>query len=158
MGGMKDYELIDLATGIALKAHKGQSRHDGVTPYFLHVEQVSGMFTVPKEKALALLHDSIEDGEKNGVTFEYIRDEFNKVDPNWIFDSDLTYIFYGLKVLTHAKDKTYKEYICGIVYSPYKKLKIADIVCNLCDDPSDYQKEKYRKAMKILLDPAHNVC
>lgn len=151
-------KLLDLATGIALKAHKNQFRADGKTPYFLHVEQVSGMFTVPREKALALLHDAVEDGEENGVTFEYIKKQFGDTEGSYfIFDPDLIYILSGIKTLTHAKDKTYKEYIIDIAYSTYNAHKMADIVCNLCDDPSDYQKEKYRKAMKILLDPAHNV-
>jgi hypothetical protein len=57
----------------------------------------------------------------------------------------------GLVALTHDKTTdTYKEYVDAIPLR-YIKFKMGDITINLADTPTEYQKVKYKKAMKLLL-------
>ena len=56
---------INNAYWYAVRAHKGQKRKDGITPYIAHPIEVAGivstMTTVPSVIAAALLHDTVED-------------------------------------------------------------------------------------------------
>lgn len=142
-------KLYQLAIKIARKAHKGQFRKDGVTEYIKHPLELADMFDDYLDKSLAVFHDTIEDGADRGVTYEYILDQ---LDRGGFSDDTIIYIMTGLEFLTHDKSvDTYKEYVQKIAVTIYKKFKIADITVNLAGDPSDYQKMKYKKAMKILL-------
>lgn len=148
----KEFEydkMYDLALDIMRNAHKGQFRRDGVTKYEVHPIELADMFDSHLDKIIAVLHDVIEDGLDQGVTEEYIREEFERAGFSGV---NLMYVMYGLKYLTHDKEEdTYAEYIEKIAGTVYRKFKIADITINLADSPSDYQKMKYKKAMKILL-------
>ena len=61
----KKHTEIDRAFWYAVKAHKGQKRKDGVTPYISHpieVAEITGTMTSdPRVIAAALLHDVVED-------------------------------------------------------------------------------------------------
>ena len=46
---------------IATSAHEGQTRRDGVTPYIEHPKAVARRVHTDDEKAVAFLHDIIED-------------------------------------------------------------------------------------------------
>lgn len=69
------------AAAFAARAHRHQTRKDGVTPYASHVFRVA--MTVrdifgcddPVALAAALLHDTIED---TGADYDELRDEFGK--------------------------------------------------------------------------------
>ncbi|MFZ2378181.1 MAG: HD domain-containing protein, partial [Trichococcus flocculiformis] len=52
--------LEELAFEIARAAHAGQTDKAGLD-YILHPQQVAAMVTTDEEKAVALLHDIIED-------------------------------------------------------------------------------------------------
>lgn len=132
-----------LAKEVATKAHAGQFRRDGKTPYIKHPEQVASFFLEGSLKwSVAYLHDVIEDtylGAKD-LKEEGI-DEETIIHVQWI---------------THRSKETYFEYIERIAQSPLAtKVKIADIFANLSDSPTEKQKEKYKKALKILLDNRH---
>lgn len=125
---------------IARTLHDGQMRYDGVTPYISHVEKVVN--TVGKDKYLqcvAWLHDTIEDTDVDLETFESLGIERG--------------IISRTLVLTHKPEDTYNEYIRIIRDTPLSgcvKVKIADIVSNLSDEPSHRQIDKYYKALLIL--------
>lgn len=108
------------------------------------------MMDTEEEKIIAVLHDVIEDTETTLVKKEvpYYTLVFKDKNYNLCLHSG-----QALKLLTH-KEQSYEDYINIIAYSKNKlatKVKIADITCNLLDNPSESQKKKYNKAMKILL-------
>lgn len=57
-----DMHLIDTALQIAASAHAGQTDKAG-RPYILHPLRVMAAMDTDEERAVALLHDVIEDGE-----------------------------------------------------------------------------------------------
>lgn len=70
-------DLLEKALSFAIKAHEGQKRKNGRTPYILHpveVAAVAATLTDDEEiLAAAALHDTVEDTQ---VTIEDIRREF----------------------------------------------------------------------------------
>lgn len=130
--------LIERTRTFAHEAHKGQLRRDGKTPYIQHVEKVASFFEEGSVAwVVAMLHDTIEDTD---VTMGKIAEHFND------FISD------AVNVLTHPRYEAYHEYILRIANHPFViPIKIADIISNLTDSPTKHQKEKYERALKILL-------
>ena len=127
-----------LCERIAREAHKGQTRRDG-DPYIWHPLRVAECFSSSEMKSAALLHDVIED--TNLEKLDLLR---NGV-PNKI--TDVVYL------LTKQHPGTsYPEYIKRITESPAATLiKLAHMIDNLCDSPTEKQKEKYRSAAQVLI-------
>ena len=70
---MTDYNLIKTALSIAKEAHKGQHDKAGAD-YIFHPITVALLCDTAKEKAVALLHDTLEDcGDV--VTYEMLTDK-----------------------------------------------------------------------------------
>jgi len=91
-------------------------------------------------KVIAVLHDVMEDNTK------YTR---NVLDILGV-DSDTLDV---LDLLTHKEGDTYKEYILKLrVNQRARRIKLADMICNLSDSPTYRQKNKYVKFAKLLLD------
>lgn len=68
----------------------------------------------------AILHDLVEDKEKEGYTFDYLTCEG--------FDSNVIYI---LQLLTHRRDISYMDYIKNLAHNPIAKaIKKADLEHN----------------------------
>lgn len=132
----------ELALQIAQKAHAGQVDKAG-KDYILHPMTVASYMDTDTEKAIAYLHDVLEDTD---VTVDALREIF----PNEIVDTLIT--------LTHRKDESYFEYIQKVSKSKLaKKVKVADLLHNLditrIKEPTkqDYERlEKYKKAILYL--------
>ena len=132
----------ELALQIAQKAHAGQVDKAG-KDYILHPMTVASYMDTDTEKAIAYLHDVLEDTD---VTV----DELKTIFPNEIVDT--------LIILTHRKDESYFEYIQRVSKSKLaKKVKVADLLHNLditrIKEPTkqDYERlEKYKKAILYL--------
>ena len=127
------------AQEIAEFAHADQYRRDGVTPYITHPEAVASMFEPwSLEWQVAWTHDVLED---TGLT------------PEWLLHNGLNEsAVFILKALTKKKNEPYIDYTRRLL--PYKsavRVKLADMIVNLADDPSDRQKEKYLQAFPLLL-------
>lgn len=134
----------DIAYELAQKAHEGQTRRDGVTPYFNHVRDVARVagdrFGFDDELiATALLHDTVESGAS-------------------IVDLELAGIngrvVSAVLLLSLNKSISYEENIRAIKNSNNQlaiKVKIADNLSNLSDDPTDKQILKYAKSLQILM-------
>ena len=123
-----------LAYKIALEAHTGQTRRDGITPYFTHCFAVANhrRITTVEEKAVALLHDVLED---TSLSFEELLEK--GIDKN---------IVDAVICLTKSPGQSYDAYLINIKANPLAKtVKIADMLCNLGDNPTDKQILKYRK-------------
>ncbi len=136
--------LVEVALTLATKAHRGQTRADGVTPYLEHPLAVEQEFLVnwgnvtcdlrfdqydmevekARGRAIALLHDTLERDCAQRVTTEDLRAlGFKDLVPE-------------LTLLTHAPEDTYLDYIlrlrgmrviCPLAYY----VKLADLAANM---------------------------
>lgn len=123
--------MYNEAIKIALKAHDGQYRKDGKTPYIIHPIRVANYFKDDLKKTIAILHDVCEDTNQDLS----------------MFPKEVTDI---LELLTKGSD--YMEYIKRLSKNKIaREIKVADIVDNLSDDCSDEQIKKYYKALTILI-------
>lgn len=135
-------------------------------PYITHPLAVMSMMDTEEEKIIAVLHDIFEDStaQLGNRAKEY---NFNERECSIKF-ADITYsitsnLWASLYALTKPnsdwdkfKEKghyqSYQGYIKDITLNKTAtKVKIADIVHNLSCSPSDHAKEKYLKAMSVLL-------
>ncbi len=133
--------LVRLCKQIAHKAHKGQTRYDGKTPYIEHVKKVVSLVGENKEfQCIAWLHDVLEDSD-------------HTIDTLVELGVPTHIVWYVSNSLTHKKGQSYFDYIRLInVLQVATKIKIADIVANLSDNPTDKQVIKYYKALCILCE------
>ena len=135
--------IVEIARKISHEAHKGQYRNDGFTPYIEHPEAVWNKVKNESEEiqAVALLHDTIEDDPN--TTEQTLRDAGLPET-----------VIAAVKLLTKSeKYEPYMTYLARVKENPIAlKVKIADMLCNLADDPTPRQVEKYRKGMLFLQD------
>lgn len=133
---------LDLATDLAFQAHHGQFRRDGKTPYINH--PVNVMVRLKKkgegEEVLmaAVLHDVLEESE---MTAEYLLNQGIPLN-----------VVYSVNVLTKDKDVDYELYLTRVKSNEIaRKVKIADMLENLSDDPTEKQIKKYAKGLLFLM-------
>lgn len=132
----------ELALQIAKKAHAGQVDKAG-KDYILHPMTVASCMDTDTEKAIAYLHDVLEDTDASV-------DELRYMFSTEIVDAVIT--------LTRNKDDSYFEYIQKVSKSKLaKKVKAADLLHNLditrIKEPTerDFKRlEKYKKAILYL--------
>lgn len=135
---LEEIDHIGLCRDISIKAHRGQKRRGTDEPYSSHPLKVSKMVDTAYLKCIAYLHDVLEDTEE---TIYSLREK--GVDQS---------VIDGVDILTHKKGESYELYIKRIAqHSQLAKIKIADMMDNLCGQPSERQKEKYHKSLIILL-------
>ena len=130
---------LDLARQIATKAHTGQSRNDGVTPYISHSQKVVSLLYGIDAKVIGWLHDVLED---TPLTEQDLLDE----------GIQATYVS-AVSLLTKEKGQVYSSYIEELKDCEHPiiiRVKIADIVANLTDKPSANQIIKYTEALTSL--------
>jgi len=140
-------------------AHLGQTRRDG-SPYITHpvaVQKIVKRFYPDNLKAqvLAVLHDSLEDGPKPGLTEEELRQLIRGsiTDPR-----DLMEIEEALDLMTHDKSvhPVYEDYLRHVFSNPLSSIvKIGDLIHNLSHNPSDRQIFKYNNALSEVAPPNH---
>lgn len=110
-------DFVSKAYHIAEKAHEGQVDKAG-DDYFFHPLAVSRMVNSNAEKAVAYLHDVVEDTD---LTLDDLKAEGL---PEYIVDA--------VGAITHGKDEPYGEYIARIKENPIaRNVKIADLKHNL---------------------------
>ena len=135
-------KTLDMAMHIAEYAHDGQTRKDGTTPYFDHIITVYNRLNLAGEGEdvlmTALLHDTIEDCQD-------------------IAPEKLAYlgipkiIIEAVIAITKQDGEDYDLYLERVKANPIAaKVKIADMLSNLADTPSEKQKAKYAKGLKAL--------
>jgi len=127
--------MIDRAYQMAYLAHKGQFRKDEVTPYIRHPEDVAKRVGGdPIAIAAAWLHDVLEDSSFT------LNDLLERGFPPEVVET--------VYILTHDRAVKYDDYIAIIAKHPVaRKVKIADIILNLNDNPTDKQIKKYARAL-----------
>ena len=135
--------LEELAFEIAKTAHAGQTDKAGLD-YILHPLQVAAEMTTDEEKAVALLHDIIEDTD---VTASEL---LAKGLPDNVVEA--------VEALTKKHNQNYAAYMAGVKKNRLATaVKLADLKHN--SDLSRLEKitqkdreraEKYRKAIEYL--------
>lgn len=101
---------------IACKAHKGQ-KDKGGNDYILHPCAVANMLETDIEKAVAYLHDVVEDTD---ITFDDLRNE----------KFPLT-VINAVDAITKRKGETYDDYIARVAENKIARIvKIADMTHN----------------------------
>ena len=124
-------------TNLARKYHDGQFRHDGTTPYISHPMAVASIFSSDRLKAVALLHDVIEDCNVSAC------DLLDKGIPQDIVDA--------VCLLTRIPGQDYLSYILDILRDDMaRQVKIQDIKHNLPTARNKDKKDKYNLALYIL--------
>ncbi|HYV38790.1 MAG TPA: HD domain-containing protein [Gemmataceae bacterium] len=124
------YRMVLDAIAFAARAHHGQMRKDGRTPYVSHVFRVTAIvrnvfgFDDPRMLATALLHDTIED---TTTDFDDLEKNFGREIAEWV------------ALLTKEKrlPETHREqaYMEGLKGAPWQVqvCKLADVYDNLLD-------------------------
>lgn len=138
---MTETEQINKAIEFARNAHSGQYRRDGVTPYFNHIESVTKRVEKHGYKAIivAALHDIIEDTNITAADLFYAG-----------FDAD---VIIAVELLTKKEGVNYFDYLKAIKNNVLAKtVKIADMISNLSDDPTDGQIYKYARGLQFLVE------
>lgn len=145
---MKDYELIKAALSIAKDAHSGQVDKAGAD-YIFHPITVALLCASAEEKAVALLHDTLEDCSDK-VSYEYLVEKVGKE------------VADAVKLLTNDGSRGgYLEYVQSIKDSGNAlaiAVKKADLTMNMdlsrIDNPTqkdfDRLEKKYKPALKII--------
>ena len=149
---MHEYELLEKAIAIAVKAHQDQKDRYGA-PYILHPLRVMARVESPTQKTLAILHDVVEDTHWTLVDLR--REGFPEP------------ILQALDCLTKRDGETYDQFVERSASHPLaRRIKLADLEDNLdlrrvperadLDQP---RMEKYLKAWRHLnaregLDPS----
>jgi (p)ppGpp synthase/HD superfamily hydrolase len=123
--------LLDAAS-FAARAHDGQYRKDGETPYAAHpfrvclvVREVFG-FDDPRMRIAALLHDTIED---TTTDFDEVAERYGSEIAAWVG--------YLTKDKRLPDEERERDYIAKIKSAPWQVqvCKLADIFDNLMDIP-----------------------
>ena len=134
--------IVQLAETLATEAHAGQFRRGGQVPYIDHPRAVvRRVGDDPDARVVAWLHDVIEDSDHTCETL------LEGGIPSHLVDAVVT--------LTKTRETDYDSYLERIATSPLAtKVKIADMLSNLADNPTKKQIRKYAKALLKLTRPA----
>lgn len=135
--------MIDIALAISKKAHAGQVDKAGVD-YIQHPLYVASQVETEQEKAVALLHDVIEDSNITSV------DLLASGLPNEVVTA--------VQILTKKKGQSYQEYLEKVKTNDLARVvKLADLKHNSdlsrlksVSDTDRERVEKYKKAIYYL--------
>lgn len=135
---MSTQEIVELAKQIATKAHLGQFRRGGLVPYIEHPAAVASRVGEDLDaQIVAWLHDTIEDCP---------------VTAKQLLDAGIPeHCVAAVELMSKKKGDDYESYLEAIAASPLaRKVKIADMISNLADNPSVKQLKKYSKGLLRL--------
>lgn len=136
-----DTQMVSLCRDIATKAHAGQLRRDGMTPYITHPEAVAVRVRHLGQiyECVALLHDVLEDAK---LTVRDLRDQ--GVEHG---------VVARVLQLTRDPDESYSNYLARVYPDRItREVKIADILHNLSSEPTVGQVKKYAAALLFLVN------
>ncbi len=130
--------MVTRAAELARLAHADQFRRDGVTPYIEHPAAVARRVAGdPMAEATAWLHDVLEDTTVTESNLRSLRIPEE--------------VIAAVRLLTKSSDVAYEDYLQSIKANPLaRKVKVADMLCNLADQPTDAQIVKYAKGLLVL--------
>ena len=137
-------------------AHLGQKRRTG-EPYIIHPERVSELVSkyYPENRIAqmtALLHDTLEDA----IDLGNVADEEEMIaliDDSIENDKEADEVIESVMALTKPPGADYESYLLSILDRPNTLIvKLADMLDNLTDNPSEKQKLKYGNSLKMIDD------
>jgi guanosine-3',5'-bis(diphosphate) 3'-pyrophosphohydrolase len=144
------YPALLNAVAFAARAHRGQLRKDGATPYVSHVFRVCltlrHVFGVSDVLVLtaAVLHDTIED---TTTDYDDLAEHFGALVAGWVAALSKD------KTLPEAeRERKYRETLAAADW-PVKVCKLADIYDNLRDAPTRQVKgsdKTFRRSRQYL--------
>ena len=135
-------------------AHLGQKRRTG-EPYISHPENVANIIKrhYPSNSVAyfsALLHDSLEDAIDQG-NVDSEEEMIALIDDAIEDDKTAGEVIEVVLALTKAKGTRYSDYLMSLVSYPDALIvKMADMLDNISDSPSEHQKKKYSSALYSL--------
>ena len=134
-------DLVAAAEKLATLAHSGQIRRDGKTSYIWHPRAVAARLIMDCASCTAIaaawLHDVLEDTNE---TPESLRDA-------GISDE----VVQVVELLTKTEGASYWAYLDAIMLNPIaRQVKIADMLSNLADSPTEKQIIKYSRGLLHL--------
>lgn len=146
----EQYRLLLDAVALAARAHHGQTRKDGITPYVSHpfrvcliVRDLFG-FDDPRMLITALLHDTIED---TTTDFDDLERQFGHEIATWVSclskDKRLPERQRELAYITRLQEAPWQVQVC----------KLADLFDNLTDLatlPAEKRAHSRRRAEQYL--------
>jgi guanosine-3',5'-bis(diphosphate) 3'-pyrophosphohydrolase len=145
-----DFRSLLAAVGFAARAHDGQLRKDGKTPYFAHVVRVALIvrqkfgFDDPEMLQTALLHDTIED---TTTDFDDVAEAFSPKVASWAAALS--------KDKRLADEPREKAYVLALRSAPWQVqvCKLADVYDNALDSAHlDAERQvKTRRRMRMYL-------
>jgi (p)ppGpp synthase/HD superfamily hydrolase len=135
--------MIDIALAIAKKAHAGQVDKAGID-YIQHPLYVASQVKTEQEKAVALLHDVIEDSD---VTVDDL-----------LVSGLSNEVVTAVQILTKKKGQSYQEYLEKVKSNNLARVvKLADLKHNSdlsrlkSVTDTDYERvKKYKNAINYL--------
>jgi (p)ppGpp synthase/HD superfamily hydrolase len=139
-GTVKKMNIAHIAQEIAQRAHDGQFRRDGITPYAVHPERVAKRIAGDEEaEAVAWLHDVLEDTDETAETLARAGVPAS--------------VITAVQILTKTPSVAYTDYLYAVRANPLaRKVKIQDMLDNLSDSPSEKQIIKYSRGFLVLLN------
>ena len=157
----EEKQHLDSAQILSQWAHQGQKRRSG-EPYFLHPQEVANIvkryYSDIETYYTAMLHDALEDGIPLGnikneeAFFDVLLGEI----PNATIENVDT-IYNAIVDLTKTVNDDYFSYVVNLTNNPIAfRVKLADMMQNTGDNPSDRQLRKYVKAKNLLVDQFKN--
>ena len=137
--------MTKMAMKLCFETHKNQLDKTGL-PYVFHPFHLAEQMDDEISTVCALLHDVVEDSD---ITFE----DLAKMG----FSGEIIEV---LKLLTHAEEVPYMDYVREIKKNPTAtKVKIADLKHNsdttrldVVDEWAIKRNEKYTEALRILTE------
>jgi len=145
---------LDPVHAAAQYAHLGQKRRTG-KPYISHPENVASIVRkyYPGNSVAyfsALLHDSLEDAIDQGNVED--EEEMIALIDDAIEDDEIAEeVIDVVLALTKAKGANYSDYLMSLTSFPDAlTVKMADMLDNISDNPSEHQKKKYSLALYNL--------
>lgn len=158
---LAEEEYLDSAQILSQWAHQGQKRRSG-EPYFLHPQEVANIikkyYSDIETYYTAMLHDALEDG----IPMGNIKDEDAFFDLLSTEASEATIenidnIYNSVVDLTKPEGADYFSYVLKLTSNPIAfRVKLADMMQNVSDNPSERQLKKYVKTKNLLVDKFKN--
>ncbi len=131
-------QMIAAAKKLAESAHQGQKRKYSGGDYIHHPRRVADAVDSPIEKAIAWLHDALEDATDR----EMVRQALKQFPPE---------VEAAVVALTRQEGEHYERFIERVAENRLATIvKLADLRDNLRDLESPELKERYLKAVDRL--------
>lgn len=122
-------------------------------PYITHPLAVMGMMDTEEEKVVAVFHDVFEQCHNYALGRIMDNSRFYVKNRNSMEEFTISQTVYdALVTLSKYPSDTYEQYIKELSKNKLAiKVKIADMMHNMSESNNPKQKEKYLKALPILL-------